>query len=198
MAAEAWTPGATRLRQRKAARIRCAKNGRNPDRFDPESRRETAKESVAMYSRILVPVDGSAPSGAGLKEAIALAKEGQSTIVVLNVVSELPLITGSAGYVGYGELADLLAVEGRRIADAAAAQVEKAGVKVETQVVDVGVGPVCDTIVDQATRQRCGLIVMGTHGRRGMKRLTLGSDAELVVRHAAVPVLLVKAPDGAQ
>jgi len=151
-----------------------------------------------MYSRILVPVDGSAPSGAGLKEAIALAKEGQSTIVVLNVVSELPLITGSAGYVGYGELADLLAVEGRRIADAAAAQVEKAGVKVETQVVDVGVGPVCDTIVDQATRQRCGLIVMGTHGRRGMKRLTLGSDAELVVRHAAVPVLLVKAPDGAQ
>jgi nucleotide-binding universal stress UspA family protein len=163
-------------------------------RFDSETAGK-AKEPAAMYSRILVPVDGSAPSQAGLKEAIAFAEGSSATIVVLNVVSELALVSASDGYVAYGQLADALAVAGRRIADDAAAQVEKAGVKCETVVVDVGVTPVCDAIVEQVDRLRCGLIVMGTHGRRGLKRLTLGSDAELVVRHAPVPVLLVKAAD---
>ena len=151
-----------------------------------------------MYSRILVPVDGSPPSRAGLGEAIALAADSGATIVVLHVVSELALVASPEAYANYGDLAQALTDAGRRIADEAAAQVRKDGVAVETQVVDVGVVPVCDAIVEQATRQRCGLIVMGTHGRRGLKRLTLGSDAELVVRHAPVPVLLVKAPDAAK
>jgi len=151
-----------------------------------------------MYSRILVPVDGSAPSRAGLKEAIALAAGSGATIVVLNVVSELPLVATPEGYVNYGQIADALDAAGRGIAGEAAAEVARAGVACETQVVDVGVAPVCDAIVEQVGRQRCSLIVMGTHGRRGMQRLTLGSDAELVVRQAPVPVLLVKAPDTAR
>lgn len=51
---------------------------------------------------------------------------------------------------------------------------------------------VCDLIVDEARRCGAGLIVMGTHGRRGLKRVALGSDAELVVRVSPVPVLLVR------
>jgi len=47
-------------------------------------------------------------------------------------------------------------------------------------------------VVGEAEKAGCDLIVMGTHGRRGLSRLTLGSDAELVVRHAPVPVLLVR------
>jgi nucleotide-binding universal stress UspA family protein len=148
-----------------------------------------------MYSRILVPVDGSAPSRAGLKEAIALAADSGGTIVVLNVVSELPLATAPEGFVAYREFADALAVAGRGIVKEAAKQAEKAGAKFETHVVDVGMSPVSESIVEQIGRLRCDLVVMGTHGRRGLKRLTLGSDAELVVRHAPVPVLLVKAPD---
>ncbi|HEY9026977.1 MAG TPA: universal stress protein, partial [Burkholderiaceae bacterium] len=101
-------------------------------------------------------------------------------------------------FVAYRELADALAVAGRATVNEAAKQAEQAGVKFETLVVDVGVTPVSDAIVEQVGRQRCDLIVMGTHGRRGLKRLTLGSDAELVVRHAPVPVLLVKAPDAAK
>jgi nucleotide-binding universal stress UspA family protein len=54
------------------------------------------------------------------------------------------------------------------------------------------VGSVADIIVDQAKKQRADVIVMGTHGRRGVRRLVLGSDAEGVVRNAPVPVLLVR------
>jgi nucleotide-binding universal stress UspA family protein len=73
-------------------------------------------------------------------------------------------------------------------------QAADAGVECESVVVDGGVSPVCDTIVEQAASRHCDLIAMGTHGRRGLRRLTLGSDAELVVRHAGVPVLLAKPP----
>ena len=55
---------------------------------------------------------------------------------------------------------------------------------------------VCDLILSAARGPGIGLIVMGTHGRRGLRRLTLGSDAELVLRESPVPVLLVRAQDG--
>lgn len=51
-----------------------------------------------------------------------------------------------------------------------------------------------DVIVEQAKKREADLIVMGTHGRRGLRRFALGSDAELVVRSSPVPVLLVRGP----
>jgi len=150
-----------------------------------------------MYKRILVPYDGSPPSRAGLSEAIHLATDGGATLVVLHVVSELPLLMGSEAYVNYGELSDILMKTGEQLVREAARVAEKDGVKCETQVVDGGASRVCDVIVDQIAAQHCDLVAMGTHGRRGMKRLTLGSDAELVVRHAGVPVLLAKAAESA-
>jgi nucleotide-binding universal stress UspA family protein len=149
-----------------------------------------------MYSRILVPVDGSAPSRAGLKEAIALAAGTKATLLIVNVVNEPPLMVEAAGYVNYGDISEILLRNGQELVIEASNAAAKAGVTVETFVVDAGSDAVCDTIVDQAVSRRCELIVMGTHGRRGMKRLTLGSDAELVVRRSPVPVLLVKAVDG--
>ncbi len=148
-----------------------------------------------MYKRILVPYDGSAPSSAGLREAVNLAIESGATLVVLNVVSELPLLMGSEVYASYGEIAEILLKTGQGLAEQAAAMVRKDGAKCEMQVIDAGAMPVCDVIVDQIAAQRCDLVVMGTHGRRGLKRLTLGSDAEMVVRRSPVPVLLVKSAD---
>ena len=148
-----------------------------------------------MYKRILVPIDGSAPSRAGLREAIELASGTGSTLVVLHVVSELPLLMGAAGFVNYGEISEILLSGGRELAQDATRTAEKAGVKCEMQVIDGGASGVADVIVDQIAAQRCDLVVMGTHGRRGLKRLSLGSDAELVVRRAGVPVLLTKAAD---
>jgi nucleotide-binding universal stress UspA family protein len=52
---------------------------------------------------------------------------------------------------------------------------------------------VADVIVEQAAVSNCQLIVLGTHGRRGINRLLMGSDAELVLRQSMVPVLMVKA-----
>lgn len=146
-----------------------------------------------MYKRILVPYDGSAPSRAGLREAVELAADSGATLVVLHVVSELPLLMGSEAGVNYGELADLLMTAGRGLAQEAAGVADKACVKCETKVVDGGATAVCDVILDQVAAQHCDLVAMGTHGRRGLKRLTLGSDAELVVRRSPVPVLLAKA-----
>jgi nucleotide-binding universal stress UspA family protein len=146
-----------------------------------------------MYKRILVPFDGSAPSRAGLREAIGLAADAGSQLVVLHVVSELPLLMGGAeAYINYGEMAELLMKTGRDLVQEAASLARKDGVACETNVVDAGATPVCDVILDQIAAQRCDLVVMGTHGRRGLRRLTLGSDAELVVRRASIPVLLVR------
>jgi len=146
-----------------------------------------------MYSRILVPFDGSDASRRGLHEAIALARAQQATLVVLGVVSELPLLTGQAGFVNYGEVVDILMRSGRDVAEQAAAEAKAAGVACETVVIDGGAAPVSDVIVAQVGVQRCELVVMGTHGRRGLRRLAMGSDAEMVVREAPVPVMLVRA-----
>lgn len=151
-----------------------------------------------MYKRILVPYDGSAPSRAGLREAIHLAADSGASLTVLHVVSELPLLMDGQPGVNYAELAEILMKTGQALAQEAAGIAGKEGVKCETKVVDGGATAVCDVILDQIAAQRCDLVVMGTHGRRGLKRLTLGSDAELVVRRAAVPVLLAKAADPAK
>ena len=63
----------------------------------------------------------------------------------------------------------------------------------ETKLVEDFSGRVANAIVDQAKRWRADVIVMGTHGRRGLNRVFLGSDAELVARYSPVPVLLVPA-----
>ena len=146
-----------------------------------------------MYKRILVPYDGSPPSRAALREAIDMAFDSGSTLVILNVVSELPLLMGSGAYVNYGDLAGILMKTGEDLVKEAVGIAEKDGVTCESKVVDAGAMPVCDAILDQIAALQCDLVVMGTHGRRGLKRLTLGSDAELVVRRTTVPVMLAKA-----
>jgi nucleotide-binding universal stress UspA family protein len=67
------------------------------------------------------------------------------------------------------------------------------GVKPESNLRESAGARVADAITWQAKRWRADLIVMGTHGRRGVNRMLLGSDAELVVRNVSVPVLLVHA-----
>jgi len=146
-----------------------------------------------MYPRILVPFDGSEPSRCGLRHAIALAREQRATLVVLNVVCELPLLMAEPGFVNYGDVSDMLMRSGREVVETAARAAQEAGVACETHVIDSGTTTPSDVIVAQAAERHCALIVMGTHGRRGLSRLTMGSDAELVVRQAPVPVMLVKA-----
>jgi nucleotide-binding universal stress UspA family protein len=152
----------------------------------------------AMYQKILVPVDGSPTSSRGLQEAIKLAKLTGAQLRLMHVVDEISFATGmEAATMMTGEMLQLLREGGEQILKKAKARVEKAGLRVDTVLCDSFAGRVCDQVIEQATKWRAGLIVLGTHGRRGMGRLLLGSDAEMIVRMAAVPVLLVRAKEEA-
>lgn len=152
-----------------------------------------------MFKKILVPVDGSATSEAGLKTAIGMARESGGMLIVLHVVDEHVLIQ-TADYVGgsyYEDTIEALKDAGRKVLTKACAQVEKAGVPYKSVSVETIEGGVADVILTQCRKVRADAIVMGTHGRRGLSRMVLGSDAEGVVRGASVPVVLVKAKERA-
>lgn len=148
--------------------------------------------TMKMFRKILVPIDGSATSRKGLERAIALAKNQKARLRLLHVVDEHGVIQGMEPTVNVGDLLEGLVAEGRKLLAAAAATVKKHGVKADTVFYEVIVGRVADRIVREAARWHADVIVMGTHGRRGLGRLVLGSDAENVLRQTPVPVLLVR------
>jgi nucleotide-binding universal stress UspA family protein len=147
---------------------------------------------MSAYRRILVAVDGSPTATEGLREAIRLAKAERAELCILHVVNEAVPYTPLAGAPPINLIALLLA-SGRSVLNKALAQARKRGVEAKTLLVESAERDAAGPIVAQARRQRADLIVLGTHGRRGMLRLVLGSDAEQVVRTAPVPVLLVRA-----
>ena len=81
---------------------------------------------------------------------------------------------------------------GRLVLERASALVRQQGVECETALLESVGGPAADFIVSQAEEWPADLIVMGTHGRRGLRRLAMGSDAEGVMRRAPVPLMLVR------
>lgn len=150
-----------------------------------------------MYSRILVPIDGSATAQRGLDEAIALAARLGSSLQLLNVVDARMLVGEVAIYAPPTQLLDDWREAGEKLLADATAQARAKGVAADGKVLSDPGLRVCDLILREAGDGGAGLIVMGTHGRRGLSRLTLGSDAELVLRESPVPVLLVRAQDAA-
>lgn len=149
-----------------------------------------------MYHRILVPIDGSSTSTQGLDEAIKLAKLTGASLRLIHVVDPLTFATGFELYGAYaGNVIPLMKEAGEKILEQARTLVAASGVKVDTLLFDSLATRVSDTVVEQAKAWDADLIVIGTHGRRGVKRLMLGSDAEQIVRMAPVPVLLVRAPE---
>lgn len=150
---------------------------------------------MAAYRRILVAVDGSAPSTKGLREAIRLAKAGGARLFILHVVDEYPAFAALDGMMAGAPGADLvpaLREGGKRTLARAHALAAKSKVPAKAILREMLSGPAAYPIVREARKIGADLIVLGTHGRRGVRRLVLGSDAEQVVRTAAVPVLLVR------
>ena len=147
-----------------------------------------------MYRKILVPVDGSATSTLGLEQAIGLAKDQNARVRVLNVIDEHVIASAVDPYMpgDAAMLLELIEKTGNKALAKAAALTKAAKITGEIAQVRGGGRYVSDVILDDAKRWRADLIVMGTHGRRGLNRLLLGSDAERVLREAPVPVLLVR------
>lgn len=146
-----------------------------------------------MYQHILVPTDGSVTSDKALTEAIALARLCGGSIRLLHIVDALTVAAVADGLASYTDaLLPLLREGGQQILDAAQQRVKAAGVGVDATLREVVAGRVCDLVLEAATAWPADLIVIGTHGRRGVQRLLLGSDAEQILRAATVPVLLVR------
>ncbi|MGD9842032.1 MAG: universal stress protein [Steroidobacteraceae bacterium] len=145
-----------------------------------------------MYQKILVPIDGSETAARGLAEAIKLASNQHSTIRLVHVVNELMVVASYEGTIYSGELITALRESGEKLLDVARHKVADAGVPVESELIEAHGGQAGKTIAADAERSQADLIVLGTHGRRGLSRVVMGSDAEQVVRTAKVPVLLVR------
>ena len=145
-----------------------------------------------MYKKILVPVDGSETSLLGLQHAILLAKDQKAALRVLHVVHDYLVNDGLRGFVRSGELLQEFRERGHSILTDAANSARKQGVEADIESVETLMGPVGAVIVEHAQKWSADLIVIGSHGRRGIRRLVMGSDAEYVVRTTPVPVLLVR------
>jgi len=144
-----------------------------------------------MYQKILVPIDGSETAERALREAIQLARSLSSRIRVIHVINSTPWITqGAAGVME--ELLSQLRSTGESIVHEAKTAVRAAGLEVDDRLIEAVGERAGEFVVDEAKDWPAGLIVCGMHGRRGLRRLLMGGDAEYIVRHSPVPVLLVR------
>jgi len=147
---------------------------------------------MSTYQRILVPVDGSESSLLGVREAIRLAQDQGARICFVYAVDESAVGLTLEGFVAFSDIIEALKRAGCDALDAASRLARDAGLEAESVLVDEVSGRVADAIVEQALRWSADLIVMGTHGRRGLQHALLGSEAEDVLHKAPVPLLLVR------
>jgi nucleotide-binding universal stress UspA family protein len=147
-----------------------------------------------MYQRILVPTDGSPLSKKAVKSALELASTLGAEVVALNVVPRYPTSYFEGGLsISPDEVARVekqWADQGQALADAVGSLAEKAGVK--ARAVTVRSDLVAEAILAAAKKHRCDLVVMASHGRRGIKRLLLGSETQHVLTHGNIPVLVLR------
>lgn len=147
-----------------------------------------------MYKRILCPIDGSQISNIGMQEAIRLARDQNAALRFFHVIDTYVPILDMAGDFNVSYMIDILRMNGEKVIRKANAAAEKAGITADSQTIESVGGRAAAYIVDEAEKWPADLIVMGTHGLRGISRLVMGSDAENVLRTSKVPVLLVKNP----
>ncbi|ALV72202.1 MULTISPECIES: universal stress protein [Acinetobacter] len=143
------------------------------------------------YQNILVPVDGSETSYAAVAQAAELAKAFGGKITVVQVLALDPYI--AAEYISATQTNDL--IERARTSvlktlEEAAAKFSDLGIPVEAKLLEGQV--VHREIIKEAETSKADLIVIGSHGRTGLKRLFLGSVAQSVLGEAHIPVLVVR------
>ncbi|WP_373189143.1 universal stress protein [Halolamina sp.] len=139
-----------------------------------------------MYTNILVPTDGSPAATDAIEHAINLAETYGARLHALYVVDSTSFASIDAGS---QVVVEALEKEGKQAVKEVAERADAAGVAVETHVVS---GTAYRSILDYIDAENIDLVVMGTHGRRGVERFLLGSVTERVVRSADVPVLTVR------
>lgn len=142
-----------------------------------------------MFDRILIPTDGSNPAKSAVEMALGLAETHGATLHVLFIVDQPTSVSGiGEGFSGLDNLLDALEEEGHTATDEIAEQAKARDIETTAAVRR---GNPHDDILTYANEHDIDVIVMGTHGRTGVKRALLGSVTENVVRHSEIPVLTV-------
>jgi nucleotide-binding universal stress UspA family protein len=147
-----------------------------------------------MYKRIAVAVDGSETSTLALNEAVKLAKVMNSTLLLLYVCEEMPVVWNADGMTPFPmeEVTQAFIDAGKQLLQQDRASLAHSGVEVETKLVEDYKGRIGAVISQEAETWLADLLVVGTHGRKGINHLLMGSVAEGVMRTANMPVLLVR------
>ena len=148
-----------------------------------------------MYKRIMVAVDGSEPSNKALVAALEMANYsgGRSVLRLIHVLDEMSYFTGFDPYSSQsGEVIKAMREAGEQVLAEALAVVQSNSVQADTLLIDKFGERLGETIADEAKNWKADLIVVGTHGRRRIGRMFLGSGAEQIIRLAPVPVLVVR------
>ena len=147
-----------------------------------------------MYQRILVATDGSALSKKAVKHAISLAASTGASLVALKVVPRYPVsfFDGSATLTveTVSEAEKKWVTDAESQLDAVVKEAQSAGVKAKTAVVKSDL--IAESIISAARKHKADLVVMASHGRKGIKRILLGSEALAVLTHSEVPVLILR------
>lgn len=147
---------------------------------------------MPVFKKILVPIDGSHTSHKALDYALKLAQADQAEVRLVYCIDELSLLS-SHEY--SGEMAQLARESGHKILQDGMALASAARVKADTRLIDRVGQRLGESVADAAGDWGADLVVIGTHGRRGIGRVLLGSGAEQVMRMSPVPVLMVRGFD---
>jgi nucleotide-binding universal stress UspA family protein len=149
-----------------------------------------------MFKHILVPTDGSALSLKAVKAAAALAKFHKAKITAIHVIAPYSPPTGGDGIIYYPESFSPLeykkAMEKHAQKALAKVAAAAAAAKVPCVTVSVTHDQPWEAIVENARKRKCDLIVMASHGRRGLAGLLLGSETSKVLTHSRTPVLVCR------
>ena len=144
-----------------------------------------------MFKHILVPVDGSSTAGQAIDKAIAVAEAFKSAVTVIYVIDPYAF-TGVGADFSYGQAEYLSAAtaEANEAIKHAKQAFQEHGIAVTASVVEGHA--IYRGILETAETVGADLLVMGSHGRRGLERLVLGSVTAQVLSHAHLPVLVVR------
>jgi len=147
-----------------------------------------------MYERILVATDGSVLSKKAVSSAISLAALAGASLIAIKVVPRYPQSYFEGGLAlqaaEVGRIEQQWADEGQAVVEEVKKLAELEGVK--TRALTVKSDVVSDAIIAAAKKHKCDLIVMASHGRKGVKRLLLGSETHQVLTHSHIPVLVLR------
>lgn len=150
-----------------------------------------------MYKKILVATDGSALSDLAVAHAVGLAAGLHARLLVVTASEPFHLLTTEADQIAdtQEEYRRGAQVRADRILDKAAEAAAAAGVEIAR--VHIEDDHPFEGIISTARQEQCDLIVMASHGRRGLSAVVLGSETTKVLTHSSIPVLVVRAPAAA-